>query len=111
MQKLNHDLKSEATNLAIEALARDRSAMNLEQANRELYKRLKDGVKVSLQNDDGDEIDETVRVMDWNNPRNNDFFPASQLWVSGTCSKSELAADFESLRGTQSSPDIQVDIF
>ena len=75
---MNHDLNSEAINLAIEALARDRSAMSREQANPELYKRLKDGVKVSLQND---EIDESVRVMDWNNPGNSDFFLASQLWA------------------------------
>ena len=53
--------------------------MSLVQANREVYKLLKDGVKVSFQN--GDEIDETVRVIDWNNPGNNDFFLASQLWA------------------------------
>ena len=70
-----------AVNLAIEALARDRSGMSLVQANREVYKLLKDGVKVSFQNDDGEEIDETVRVIDWNNPGNNDFFLASQLWA------------------------------
>jgi type I restriction enzyme R subunit len=26
---------------------------------------------------------ETVRVIDWNNPKNNDYFLASQLWISG----------------------------
>jgi type I restriction enzyme, R subunit len=87
LQKLNPDLDSEAINLAIEALARDRSAMSLVQANREVYKLLKDGVKVSFQNDEGEETDETVRVIDWKNPGNNDFFLASQLWVSGSVYK------------------------
>ena len=87
LQKLNPDLNSDAINLAIEALARDRSAMSLVQANREVYKLLKDGVKVSFQNDEGEETDETVRVIDWNNPGNNDFFLASQLWVSGSVYK------------------------
>jgi type I restriction enzyme R subunit len=36
-----------------------------------------------LQNDDGDQVDETIRVIDWNNPDQNDFFLASQFWVTG----------------------------
>jgi len=68
LQKLNPDLPSDAINLAIETLSRDRSAMSLVQADREVYKLLKDGVKISFQNDEGEETDETVRVIDWNNP-------------------------------------------
>lgn len=44
------DKSGEAINLAIEELARDRGAMSLVQANREVYKLLKDGVKVAFQN-------------------------------------------------------------
>ena len=47
LQKLNPDLDSEAINLAIEELTRDRGAMSLVQANREVYKLLKDGVSRS----------------------------------------------------------------
>lgn len=82
LQKLNSDLPSEAISLAIEELTKDRSAMSMVQANKEIYKLLKDGVKVTLQGDDG-ETTETVVVIDWNNPENNDFFLASQFWVSG----------------------------
>jgi type I restriction enzyme R subunit len=45
-------------------LGRDRSAMGLAHANREVYKLLKDGVNVSFQNDDGEEVDETLQVID-----------------------------------------------
>ena len=38
--------------------------MTLVRANREVYKLLKDGVKVSFQNNEGEETDETVRVID-----------------------------------------------
>jgi type I restriction enzyme R subunit len=55
----------------------------MEQANREVYRLLKNGVKVRLPGRDGDESDETVRVIDWNEPSTNDFFLASQFWVSG----------------------------
>lgn len=80
--KLNPDLDREAINLAIEELTRDRGAMSLVQANREVYKLLKDGVKVAFENDEGEETDETVRIIDWNNPGNNDFFLASQFWIT-----------------------------
>lgn len=87
LQKLNPDLagkrgNSEAINLAIEELTRDRGAMSLVQANREVYKLLKDGVKVAFENDEGEETDETVRIIDWNDPENNDFFLASQFWIT-----------------------------
>jgi len=87
LEKLNPELDNEAFNLAIEELGRDRSAMSLVQANREVYKLLKDGVKVAFENDEGEETDETVRIIDWNDPENNDFFLASQLWVSGSIYK------------------------
>lgn len=46
--KLNPDLDSNAIDLAIEEIARDRSAMSPAQANRDVYKLLKDGVKVAF---------------------------------------------------------------
>ena len=87
IEKLNPDIANDAVQLAMDELAKDRSAMSLAHANREIYKLLKDGVKVSFQNDDGEEVDETVRVIDWNDPGNNDYFLASQFWVSGNIYK------------------------
>ena len=87
LERLNPDLDGDAIDLAIEELARDRSAMSLVQANREVYQLLKDGVKVTFEDDHGEVADETVRVIDWNDPENNDFFLASQFWVSGSIYK------------------------
>ena len=83
MEKLNPDVPPAAFLLAIEELTRDRSAMSAANANREIYHLLKDGVKVKVRADDGSESTETVRVIDWREPANNDFFLASQLWISG----------------------------
>lgn len=82
LQKLNPELDSEPINLAIEELLQDRSAMSLVQANRDVYKLLKEGIKVSFENDEGEEVDETVRIIDWKQPENNDFFLASQFWIT-----------------------------
>lgn len=82
LQSLNPELDSEPIGLAIEQLMLDRTAMSLVQANREVYKLLKEGVRVSFENDEGEEVVETVRVIDWKNPENNDFFLASQFWIT-----------------------------
>lgn len=80
---LNPDLPSEAIALAIEELKRDRSVMSPANANREVYRLLKNGVKVSFRGKENEESVENVRVIDWNEPSNNDIFLASQFWVSG----------------------------
>ena len=83
LTKLNPDLPTAAIDLAVEELTRSRSTLSLENANREIYRLLKDGVKVTFQDANDDEAIETVKVIDWNNFDNNDFFLASQFWISG----------------------------
>lgn len=84
LSKLNSKLPSEAIEQAIEELMRDRSAMSLVNANRQIYGYLKDGIKVRITNQkDGSDVTETVRVIDWNEPTNNDFLLVSQFWVTG----------------------------
>jgi type I restriction enzyme R subunit len=93
LQVLNPGTSREALNQAVEALTQDRSAMSPAKANQEVYRLLKDGIKVSVSaedcsdgnGDDGDngEQVETVRVIDWDHPEKNDYFLAQQLWISG----------------------------
>lgn len=81
--KLNPTLPPEAIDHAIEELSRDRSILHPVTANREVYKLIRDGVKVKVRQADGTEADETAKVIDFNKPDNNDFFLASQFWVTG----------------------------
>jgi len=87
LRKLNPEMPLEALELAIQDLSHERSLMSMVNANQEIYKLHKDGVKVRFRNDEGVEITETVKVIDWNEPGNNDFFLASQLWVTGEMHK------------------------
>ena len=57
--------------------------MSLVNANREVFGLIRDGVKVSFRNKSGEMVVETLRVIDWNIPANNDFFLASQFWITG----------------------------
>lgn len=84
VQKLNPTLPSEAFEQVMEQLERDRSRLDPARANREVYELVKSGVRVKIQDPKGGgETDELVRLIDWDNPRNNDFFLASQFWIAG----------------------------
>ncbi len=81
--KLNPGIAPLAIDLAVEELSKDRSVLSPVRANQEIFKLLRDGVKTPVRKDDGQESIEVVRVVDWDEPKNNDFFLASQFWVSG----------------------------
>jgi type I restriction enzyme R subunit len=83
LQRLNPGVSADAYLQAVEQLTADRSRQLPANANRELYRLLKDGVKVTLPDEHGWQRVETLRVLDWNEPANNDFFVASQMWVAG----------------------------
>jgi type I restriction enzyme R subunit len=84
LTKLNAGLPEEAIQTAIDEVARDRSAMTMEAANREVYQLLKEGIAVSLPDlENGGQKTERLRVVDWENPEQNDFLLVSQLSVVG----------------------------
>src|SRR5258705_9148831 len=83
--KFNPTLPPEAINTAIDELTRDRSAMSLEAANREIYRLLKDGIPVSVPDRErAGQKTERLRVIDWAYPEQNDFLLVSQLSVVGS---------------------------
>ncbi len=96
--QLNPKMPVEALDTAIKEMTRDRSAMSPAAANRELYRLIKDGVRVDMagrgttteiprqaRNDNRNEEESIVRVkiIDWDNPANNDFVLVSQMTVTG----------------------------
>jgi type I restriction enzyme R subunit len=84
LERLNPALPPEAITSAMDELTRDRSAMLLEAANREVYLLLKEGIKVSVPDrEHGGQKMERVRVVDWEHPENNDFLLVSQFSVTG----------------------------
>jgi type I restriction enzyme, R subunit len=82
LEDLNPDMPAETISTAVEELTRDRSAMSPAAANRDIYNLLREGVRVTIRTGD-EETQERVRVINWEEPAKNDFFLASQFWVSG----------------------------
>src|SRR6266567_2927458 len=117
VQRLNPLLPEEAITAAVDELTRDRSAMSLAGANREIYLLLKEGIRVSVADNEpspwpspngrgsgrstpqpgplagrggegvgskgGGQKTERLRVVDWEDPANNDFLLVSQFSVTG----------------------------
>jgi len=83
LESLNPGLPADAYAQAVEQLTQDRSKQIAVNANRELYRLLKDGVKVKVVDEAGAHTIETLRVIDWATPGNNDFLLTSQMWVAG----------------------------
>ena len=104
LERLNPTLPPEAITAAVDELTRDRSAMSLEAANREVYRLLKEGIPVSVMERDstpghtssglrppspqrgegkGGQTTVRVQVIDWEQPANNDFLLVSQFSVTG----------------------------
>jgi type I restriction enzyme R subunit len=87
--KFNPTLPPEAISNAVDELTRDRSAMSLEAANREVYHLLKEGITVSVPDlegggrEHGGQKTERLRVVDWEHAENNDFLLVSQFSVTG----------------------------
>ncbi|MBK7542100.1 MAG: type I restriction endonuclease subunit R [Candidatus Competibacteraceae bacterium] len=84
LARLNPDVPDDAIAAAVDELARDRSAMSLEAANREIHERLKEGINVSIPDrDGGGQKIARLRIIDWEQPRDNDFLLVSQFSVTG----------------------------
>lgn len=83
LKKINPSLSETVINEAIKILIADRSLMGMVSANREVFDLLKNGVLVSYLNNKNEQVSERVKIIDWVNIENNDFFLASQFWISG----------------------------
>lgn len=83
LKSLNPNIPFEALQLAYEELIRDRSSFSPNEANRQVAELLKNGVPVTYRDSEGIENFERIKVIDWETPSNNDFFLASQFWISG----------------------------
>jgi type I restriction enzyme R subunit len=83
LKKINPDISETSLDEAIKILTADRSLMGMVSANREVFDLLKNGILVSYLNNKNEQVSERVRIIDWNNIENNDFFLASQFWIAG----------------------------
>lgn len=83
LERLNPDLPAAAITQVIEEITLDRARMVPVNANHELWRLLREGVKVKVTTLRGVQETKTARIIDWRNPKANDFLLASQCWIKG----------------------------
>src|SRR5579859_6453170 len=68
---------------AIDEITRDRSDRSLAEANREVYRLLKEGIQLSLIGENKREEHQSVKLqyVDWDESKNNSYLLVSQLWI------------------------------
>ena len=90
LRRLNPRSDDGSIDRAIEELTKDRSALHPIIANREVHRLIKDGVRVQVREPNGSIRGEVLKVIDWDDPSNNDFFLASQFWIAGDLGRKRL---------------------
>jgi type I restriction enzyme R subunit len=82
LKRLNPDLPEKAIDEAIYKLKKVESP-NLEIANKEVYQMLRDGIKVEVEDENKNLRGRFVKVIDFENPLNNEFLVVNQFTVQG----------------------------
>jgi type I restriction enzyme R subunit len=83
VHSLNPGIPTPALEDALARVLDRRQAMSPLAANRELYEIIRDGVPVAFDDAQGRPQHKTVKLIDFNQPANNQFLAVSQLWVKG----------------------------
>ena len=81
--KLNPNLPQEALDNAYYELTQDLSSKTPVGANQFIYSMLKDGVKVQFKDNNGIDTTDIVKVIDFQEPKNNEYKLIRQFKISG----------------------------
>ena len=81
--ELNPGLPDAAYDDAIRTITEAVASQPFDHTNREKHDLIRDGVQVSFRNHEGDRVRDRLRVIDFDDPENNDFLCVRELWVRG----------------------------
>lgn len=84
LKALNPNLPPKAYEEAYEKLTEESSTKSLAEINCEKHQLMRDGIPVDYINEKGEHVKhKTLRVFDFEEPKNNDFLAVQQLWIQG----------------------------
>ena len=83
VDRLNPEVPESARSSAAQELCESRAGLDPVRVNHEKWALLRDGARVTVVNDDGDDESFRVRFVDWDDPGANDWSAVSQLWMNG----------------------------
>lgn len=83
LKRINPNIKESFLKEVYNSLIADYTDTDIIQSNYDLYKKVRDGVKVTFTNEKGVEDFTFVKLVDFDNPENNEFTAVSQMWIKG----------------------------
>jgi type I restriction enzyme R subunit len=83
LKRLNPGLPDEAYQEALAQVVQDDITKSLIAQNEEKYKLLRDGVPVKYRDAAGRLVDKRLRLIDFDEPKNNRYLAVRELWVRG----------------------------
>ena len=83
MRVVNPGCSDSALGQAVEALTRDRSAMQPVRANHDIWQLLRDGFAATVTDAEGNQQTERVQYIHWTASDRNEFVAINQFWVTG----------------------------
>ncbi len=83
-QKLNPDIPAAELDNVVATIAKRRTAMADIKANKEIYNQIRDGIPIEYEDANDNKQTPTVKLIDFNNPENNEYLAVSQLWIQTT---------------------------
>ncbi len=81
LTQLNSHLTEENIDYAVQELCKSRATLTPVLANKEVYELIKEGVPISYLNEEGREENDYVKVIDVDEPTNNEYLVVSQLSI------------------------------
>ena len=82
--KLNPSISIDKIEGVVKDLTRDFSGVDTVQANYKYYNLIRNGIKVSIKKNGKEDFD-FIRLVDFENPSDNNFTAVSQMWIQGKC--------------------------
>jgi type I restriction enzyme R subunit len=81
LSELNKQLPAESIEHAVYELCRSRATLTPVMANKEVYELIKNGVPITFKNEIGREENDYIKVINFDQPNQNDFVVVSQLSI------------------------------
>ena len=82
LYRLNPDIPKDKLDNIVEEYRRDFSGTDIVDTNYKLYNQLRNGIKITVQKQHHEDF-EIVKLIDFKEPKNNDFHCVNQMWIKG----------------------------
>ena len=82
LKHINPQVDKDIIDKIVNDLRKDFSGSDMVDTNYKLYNQLRNGIKVDTRKSHGDDF-EIVKLIDYDDPTNNDFHCVNQMWIKG----------------------------